>query len=190
MTDQSNPPITRQTTFLSFDVESNGLQGQAFAVGAVLMRADGTILDEFIGRAPIKGELDPWVKANVLAPMKDVPENYKTAKALRGGFWQWFTQAKEQADYVVLTNGYPVESRFLIDCQDDEPEERYWGHPFPILDTASLLIQVGIKPLAIRSQLVADQIKGEPELRHQPRWDAWVSALTAIWALERSGQLK
>ena len=190
MTAQLNQPITRETVLLSFDVESNGLHGKAFAVGAVLMRADGTILDEFIGRSPIKGELDPWVVANVLPPMKDVLEDYKTPKALRGAFWKWFTGHKDEVDYVVTTNAYPVEARFLIDCQDDDIEARYWEHPFPILDTASLLIQLGIKPLAIRSQLVADRIKDEPELRHQPRWDAWVSAVTAIWALEQSGQLK
>ena len=190
MIDQPNQPITRDTKFLSLDVESNGLQGEGFAVGAVLIQADGTVLDEFLGRAPIKGELDPWVKANVLPPMQDVPEDYKSTKALRGGFWRWFTTAKEEADYVLVDNGYPVEARFLIACQEDDLDARYWGHAYPMLELNSLLLQVGVKPLAVRYKLVAEQLAGQQMLKHNPRFDAEVSARTALWALERSGQLK
>src|SRR5437660_1047785 len=97
--DQSLPDITPDTVFLAFDVESNGLHGEAFAVGAVLMKADETILDEFTGRCPIKGEIDEWVKDNVLPPLKDMPEGYKSAKKLRSAFWEWYKSAKAKADY-------------------------------------------------------------------------------------------
>jgi hypothetical protein len=189
MIDQPGPEITKETKFLSIDVESNGLHGEAFAVGAVLINAEGKVLDEFLGRCPIKGEVDPWVIENVLPPMEGVPENYKQAKRMRTAFWEWYKQAKSQADYVLVDNGYPVEARFLLKCQDDDLDGRYWDHPFPLLDLASMLVQVGIKPLAIRYKLVAEQIDNQNQ-QHNPRFDAWVSALATLHALKLSGRLK
>lgn len=190
MIDQSLPKLTTQTTILSIDVESNGLHGEAFAVGAVLMKLDGTILEEFLGRCPIKGELDPWVKERVLPAMTNVKEDYQDTKKLRAAFWKWYKPIKERTDYAIADNGYPVEARFLIACQDDDLSERYWDHPFPLLDPASMLMQIGIKPLAIRYEFVADRLNNQSVLQHNPRFDAWVSALTVIKALEISGQLK
>jgi len=188
--DQPLPKLTAQTTILSIDVESNGLHGEAFAVGAVLMKLDGTVLEEFLARCPITGELDPWVKERVLPAMADVKENYQDTKELRTAFWKWYKPIKERADYVITDNGYPVEARFLIACQDDDLNERYWDHPFPLLDPASMLMQIGVKPLAIRYEFVADRLGNQSVLQHNPRFDAWVSALTVIKALELSGQLK
>lgn len=189
MHEQPAPPITPETKLLSVDVESNGLHGPAFAVGAVLINLKGEVLDEFQARAPIEGELDPWVKENVLPPMADFEETHKDAKSMRADFWQWYKAAKEQTDYTMFDNGYPVEARFFLSCQDDDIDANYWDHPFPVLELASLLVQAGIKPLAVRYKLVSDQLDG-PVLQHQPRFDAHVSALAAIKALKLSGRLK
>jgi hypothetical protein len=189
MHDQPAPPISGETKLLSVDVESNGLHGPAFAVGAVLIKLDGSIVDEFQARSPIEGELDPWVKENVLPPMEDFAETHKDAKSMRADFWQWYKKAKEQADYVMFDNGYPVEARFFLSCQDDDIDANYWDHPFPVLELASLLIQVGVKPLAVRYKFVSDQLEG-PVRQHHPRFDAQVSALTAIKALKLSGRLE
>lgn len=186
--DQPAPEITTATTLLSIDVESNGLHGEAFAVGAVLIKADATVLDEFSGRAPIEGEIDKWVSKNVLPAMEGVPENYPNLAKLQAAFWAWYQPLKEQADYVMVDNGYPVEARFLLSCQDEDIEGRYWDHPYPLLDLASLLLQAGVKPLAVRYQFVAEEI-GEQNQQHNPRWDAWVSALAAIKAWRLSGRL-
>ncbi len=183
------PEINKQTKILCLDVESNGLHGEAFAVGAVLIDCTGKIIDEFSGRCPIKGEVDEWVQKHVIPVLSDMPEDYKTAKAMRTAFWDWYKPAKEQADYVMVNNGYPVETRFLAQCQDDDLAERYWDHPFPLLDLSSMLLQIGIKPLAVRYQLVEDELEGQ-NLQHHPRWDAWVSALVMIKALKLAGRLK
>ena len=181
------PPITSQTTLLSFDVESNGLHGPEFAVGAVVMKADGKILDEFKGRAPIEGQIDPWVEANVLPVLKDFPENYPSRSKLRQAFWKWFQAAMAKTDYVLVSNGYPVEMRFLAACQDDDLNKRYWEHPFPLLELHSLLLQVGEDQ---KHQVVTDKVEGTPNLKHNPYWDAWVSALAAFEAFKLSGRLK
>lgn len=188
--DTSQPlvPLTLHTKLLCFDVETNGLHGEGFAVGAVLLRLDGEVVDEFMARCPIEGEVDEWVRKHVLPPMAEFAQTHANAKELRDAFWQWFAAAKEQADYVLVDNGYPVEARFLIQCQEDDLDGRYWGHPYPLLELNSLLIQAGIKPLAVRYKLVEDQLQGEIR-KHNPRFDAEVSARTAIHALRLTGRL-
>lgn len=185
------PAITPRTTFLSFDVESNGLHGSAFAAGAILMRADGEILDEFNGRASLRGSVDEWVEQHVLPALQGWDsQHYASYKALRNGFWGWFQEVKGQADWILTDNGYPVEYRFLMQCQEDDLSERYWEHPYPLLDVATLLLQVGVKPRTVKADFVAEDMADIPVRRHNPRSDAFVSALTAIKALKMSGQLR
>lgn len=185
------PEITKKTKILSIDVESNSLHGEAFAVGAVLVDCAGTLLDEFSARCPIKGETDEWVVKHVLPSLTDFPETHKTARGMRGAFWDWYKQAKEKSDYVLADNSYPVEDRFLIQCQEDDIDERYWEHPFPLMDLSSMLLQIGVKPSVERNLYVGeDQIDRADILKHNPRWDAWASALAMIKALKQSGRLK
>jgi hypothetical protein len=187
-TDQPAPEITAETKLLSIDVESNGLHGKAFAVGAVVMQLDGTVIEEFSARCPIEGELDLWVKKNVLPVLEEFPETHRTARAMRDDFWEWYKTAKDTADYMMVDNGYPVEARFLISCQDDELEDRYWDHSFPLLDLSSIFITIGVKPLAVRYKFVAEELGDAQNLQHNPRFDAWVSALSAAKALKLAGR--
>lgn len=184
------PPLSYETTFLSLDVESNGLHGAAFAVGAVLMKADGELIDSFKGRIPIRGQTDSWVKENVLPKLSDFPINFRSAKAMRSAFWEWFMQAKPRADYVLVNNGYPVEARFLLASQADDIKQRGQYHPFPLLELNSLLLAAGIKPLAEKNRLVKAEISGQEILHHNPLWDAKVAVLAAVKALAIAGQLK
>lgn len=185
------PDITNKTRILSIDVESNGLHGEAFAVGAVLINCTGSVIDEYSARCPIKGEVDEWVVKHVLPSLDDFPETHKTAKEMRSDFWAWYKTAKSQADYVLADNGYPVEDRFLIQCQEDDLDERYWDHPFPLMDLSSMLLQIGVKPSIERNMFVGDeQIAAADIQKHNPRWDAWASALAMIKALKLSGRLK
>jgi hypothetical protein len=174
-------------TILSFDIESNGLHGEAFAVGAVLMRSDGTIHDEFVGRCPVVGELDPWVRDNVLPPMTGIPETQGDGRSLRDAFWHWYTTSKPHADIVLANNPYPVEARFLIACQEDLPAKRQLEHPFPLIDLASLLLGVGVRTRDEREKFAREAIAkasaDAADLSHNPRWDAWATAVTAHAAL-------
>ncbi len=186
--DQPAPKLTSETKLLSIDVESNGLHGKAFAVGAVVMKLDGTIVDDFYARSPLEGELDPWVKKNVVPVLEEFPETHRTALAMRDDFWEWYKEAKENSDYFIVSNGYPVEARFLLTCQDDDIETRYWDHAFPVLDLSSMLLMIGVKPLAVRYKFVADELGDSPVLQHSPRFDAWVAALSAAKALRIAGR--
>jgi hypothetical protein len=177
--------LEAKTRLLSFDLEANGLHGNAFAVGAVVMDAKGKIYSEFVGRCRLNGKTDPWVEANVLPAISDMPVSYRSYKALREAFWAWYLEAEPQADYVLVSNGYPVEYRFLMQCQEDDLEARYWQHPFPILDLSSLLLGLGLNS-SQRTRLFNDIIHDEKFSRHQPLHDAKATALTAFKALSLS----
>ena len=149
------PPINSKTKLLCFDLEANGLHGQAFAIGAVVMDGQGTVHDEFSARIKLAGPVDPWVEQNVLPAIKDMTITHQSYKAMREAFWKWYINAEPESDYVLVSNGYPVEYRFLLDCQEADIKNRYWQHPFPILDLASLLIQAGLRPVVAKNQLLS-----------------------------------
>ena len=179
------PPISNATKLLSFDLETNGLHGQAFAIGAVLMGADGETINEFTARTNIEGLIDPWVEKNVLPAIADVTITHSSYEDMREDFWAWYLENKPKADYVLVNNGYPVEYRFLLDCQEANLDERYWQHPFPILDLTSLLVQHDHKTPIDKTKLT----NGEKYSLHHPLHDAKVAALTAFDAFHQSGLL-
>lgn len=176
------PSIGPKTRLLSFDIEANGLHGNAFAVGAVVLTADGKVHDEFSGRCDIEEKVDPWVADNVIPVISDMPVNFGSYKELREGFWQWYLKTEPEADYVLVSNGYPVEYRFLLQCQEDNLNERYWQHPFPILDLTSLLLAAGHDP-ASKNKVTSQIVKENQFYRHNPLHDAKIAALTALQVL-------
>ncbi len=176
------PPIGPKTKLLSFDLETNGLHGNAFAVGAVVMGVNGKVHTEFSGRCPIKEAVDSWVAANVLPAITDMQIKFGSYRELREAFWEWYLKAELQADYVLVSNGYPVEYRFLIQCQEENLSERYWQHPFPILDLTSLLLGAG-RDASEKSHLIARIIREGGFSRHHPLHDAKATALAAFTAL-------
>ncbi|HVW23155.1 MAG TPA: hypothetical protein VHB51_01545 [Candidatus Saccharimonadales bacterium] len=177
------PKLAPGIKFLSFDLETNGLHGEAFAVGALLFDTlTGKVVDQFVARCPVGDEVDPWVKANVLPAIASMPQTHDDATAMRHDFWQWYLQAEAQCDYVLVSNGYPVEYRFLLQCQEDDLEARYWDHPFPLLDLTSLLLASGQDPSA-KSQLITRIVREGNFKRHHPLDDATIAALAASQAL-------
>ena len=176
------PKLGPDTKFLSFDLETNGLHGNVFAVGAVVVDARGNVLDKFAARCPLEHDVDTWVKANVFPVIHDMPVTHTEQKELRHDFWKWYLQAEPKCDYVLVSNGYPVEYRFLLQCQEDDLENRYWQHPFPILDLTSILIATGHESLA-KSQLISSIIREGKFARHHPVDDATIAALAAFRAL-------
>jgi hypothetical protein len=167
------------TNILSFDVESNGLQGNAFAVAGVLIDNRRQILSQFVARCPINDAVDPWVAENVIGPMASIADTHPGAPEMRRDFWQWYLDNKPKSELIVAANPYPVEARFLIDCQDDDMANRAFEHPFPFYDLSSMLYGAGVRTPLARKAYVAEAVAtatGEP---HNPLWDATATALTA-----------
>ena len=171
---------------LSFDVESNGLQGDAFAVAGIVTDASHTIHSEFVARCPIIGPVDQWVSENVLGPMSDIKDTHADVKTLRDAFWEWYTEAKTQADFIVASNPYPVEARFLIACQSDDMPTREFEHPFPFYDLSSILFGLGFATALERREFVIASIGQARGDAHNPLWDAKATAWTALKAISES----
>lgn len=183
------PPLSNKTRILSFDLETNGLHGKAFAIGAVVVDAKGNILDQFSARTNVVGPLDSWVKLNVLPAIEDMPITHGSYEELREAFWKWYKQNEPKSDYVLVRNGYPAEYRFLLECQEADIGNRYWDHPFPILDLLSLLMQVGEGPSTNRVEFVKEFLTKHTRKPHHPVQDATIAALAAFKAFRQSGQI-
>lgn len=182
------PLMTKSTKFLCFDLETNGLHGQTFAIGALIIDVSGKVHDEFIARTEVTGEIDNWVQENILPVIEDISVTHGSYEAMREAFWRWFVSAQEKSDYVLVSNGYPVEYRFLLDCQEADLEARYWQHPFPIIDLTSLLLLSNSEDSSKRA--LSNKIKNEGSYKnHHPYDDAKKTALIAIEALKTSGAL-
>jgi hypothetical protein len=119
---------------MMFDVESNGLYGEGFAVGAVVSNVDFvgtcTIIERFELMADIE-VTDNWVRKNVLQHLKDMPK-VSSVKELRTKFYEFYMRNKEVC-LIYSDCNYPVETNFLSAIVSDN-ESRCWDMPFPLMD--------------------------------------------------------
>lgn len=100
----------------SWDCETNGLCGKAFAIGAVIYK-DGREVKNFYARCPIDGTVDSWVEVNVLPQMVDMVETHTTYEEILKAFAEFFLENKTDAD-VIFHMGVPVETRVVLDMHD------------------------------------------------------------------------
>lgn len=118
---------------LSIDAETNGLWGQAFAIAATLHeRWKGTETKYFIGRCPIKDEINPWVEENVLPQIQGLEVTYNSYEELLKDFIAFYMGNKENAD-IIVHMGLPEESKLFLDAHSmgflgD------WDAPYPLID--------------------------------------------------------
>ncbi len=151
---------------LVLDVESNGLHGQAFAVGWVLTQ-NGRELSHGYLRCPIEGEVNPWVAENVIPFLP--PENCDTAGEMIFHFWEVWLEVKSKGGTVWADCGFPVETGFLSACVADDIYERQWNAPFPLHEIATVFAMAGLDATAKHDRL-------PDETAHHPTGDARQSA--------------
>ncbi len=150
----------------SFDVESNGLYGEGFAFGAVVMDEHGQELAA-AQACCLKNVSDSWVTENVLPYLADMPQ-LASREEVRHAFWEFYMQWKGKC-HVVADVAYPVDMEFLRQSALEHHGE--WDAPFPLLDVASIMFACGEDPLtdgAAFTGCIGDN--------HQPLFDARVSA--------------
>lgn len=105
-----------------FDVESNGLHGEGFAVGWVIVDDEGQVIKSGYEACEPRGPIDPWVKENVLPslPIATQP-NVETVRAL---FWAAWEEAKaggaSQARFIKWVNNHN-HSWYVNYCISDQP---------------------------------------------------------------------
>ena len=161
----------------SFDAETNGLWGQAFAIGALVYDESGAEIARFVGRLPDTEVTDNWVKENVLPKIGDIPVTHDTYEALLVSFAEFYKANKMDAD-VLVHMGYIVETGLLRDMHT-QGVIGDWDGPYPLLDVSGNLQQAGEDPTSVDSYVKKYELSvGEFEGgTHNPLYDSAVAAV-------------
>ena len=156
----------------SFDAETNGLWGQAFAIAAIVYD-NGVEVARFIGRCPIEGEVNSWVAENVLPKMEDIPVSHDSYDELLKAFADFYKSKKADAN-IIVHMGVPVESSLLKDMHS----RGYigdWDGPFPLIDLAGNLQQAGENPTSCDEYVAKYGLKVAEGNTHNPLYDSEVA---------------
>lgn len=159
----------------SFDAETDGLWGRAFAIGALVYDEAGREIARFVGRLPNTLVADEWVRNNVLPTLEDLPVTHMDHESLVADFAKFYLAHKSDAE-IIVHMGVPVESNLLRDmhsqgCIGD------WDGPYPLLDVAGELAQAGEDPTSC-DKYVAKWRLVVPNFgaTHNPLYDSAVAA--------------
>lgn len=162
-----------------FDVESVGLHGEGFAVGWVVVDAEGELQEERRWACPPETAAGAdsdraWVAANVppLAATHDSPS------ALRAAFWDVWQGWRERGAWLVADCPWPVEAGFLSACVKDQGPSAHWQGPYPLLDVSTLVMAAGRDPRAASER---------PTEAERPAHDPLADAHHAIRRWRESG---
>jgi len=166
--------------FMVFDVESVGLHGEGFAVGWTVVNRSGEELS--CGCIDCRPETVNGSRSGREWIVEHVPElnsTHGSPRELRKDFWGEWQMWKHRGAILAADVPWPVETRFLAACVDDDYAEREWQGPYPLIDVASVRLAVGFDPLATE-----DRRPDELPI-HDPLADARQSARLLIEALAR-----
>jgi len=169
----------------SFDAETNGLWGQAFAIGALVYDEHGIEVTRFVGRCPIEGEVDKWVRDNVLPEITDLPVTNADYDELLADFAKFYLANKEGAD-IVAHMGFIVEVKILRDLHERKLIGD-WDAPYPLYDVSGNLQAAGADPTSVDKFAVEHGLSvGEFEGgTHNPLYDSAVTAAVYRYLLPR-----
>ena len=165
----------------SVDVESDGLHGPIFAIGAVVMTSDGTVTATFAGYAPLPKYKSDWVKENVVQnlPKDSRMRVYPSLLKLRSAFWKFWMWYKEGVN-CLSDFGAPLEAKLFSECIADNLSEREWQGPYPMHELGTMLATAGVDPDVSREEysgiLDKEQVYGT-FVKHNPVYDSVAAAL-------------
>lgn len=169
---------------LSIDVESNGLYGFAFVIGAVVINYDNPweIVDSYASKYKIIGKIDPFVEKNVISACKSIP-----LADLNKSYSRWLLDfaifyKKYKDDYDIVCHiPYPVETN-LFKNMIDRGVINELEAPYPIYCPSSLLLKEGYDPLSVDQYYseVLDKNTDDNIIVHNPYWDAIVAGRVFI----------
>jgi hypothetical protein len=138
--------------FICFDVESMGLHGPAFAVGAVVFK-DGIEIETLFARTKdfysirFDQEDFSWVNENVLPNLE--PPTHDSGLGMEDALWELWIRHSAEGAVLVADVIWPVEAKFLSDIINPYKGnfvERKWKGPYPLIDVASIFAALGEPP--------------------------------------------
>lgn len=172
-----------------FDVESIGLHGDGFAFGAIISDRKENVIEICSGACLNEEVTEKLSKIDffVNGEGKDIIsecsklKRFDTLWQLREYFWEFYMKHKDNCDVYSDVN-YPVETNFLESVYNDNPEDRQWKMPFPLLDACNSIPQdvdrIEEYTKDNSSYIVQDVATRKP-VKHNPVWDC-VSSLHCL----------
>lgn len=169
----------------SFDAETNGLWGAAFAIGALVYDENGAESARFVGRLPDSEVTNGWVREHVLPKIADIPVSHTNYDSLLADFAAFYKANKNDAD-IVVHMGYIVEARILRDLHD-RGLIGDWEGPYPLYDVSGNLQAANADPTSVEKfasehGLVVGEFAGGT---HNPLYDSAVAAAVYRHLVER-----
>lgn len=164
-----------------FDVESVGLMGEGFAVGAVLVnRQTGNEVNSFLFHCPsaaAQGSMvdREWVDKHVVI---EAPCTAQTPTEVRAQFWSALRETNREGVGIYADVPWPVEADFLLRAA----RENHHLQPqiiYPLLDVATLLVADNVDPLRTHRR------QADEKPRNNPLADARQSARLLCRTLKR-----
>jgi hypothetical protein len=189
----------------SFDAETNGLYGPAFSIAAVVyeycadldLLSDVRLLEEkkvaeFVGRCPIKGDVDSWLAENVLPRMGGIVQTHSSYQELLGAFIAFYKQhVLVDGEYgptpspdvdVIVHCGTPVEARLFIDAVEMGLLGTFEG-PSPLKDIGALPgIGSSVDRFLYENSIVLDEFEFDGGT-HNPLYDSVAAYAAYAWWL-------
>lgn len=170
----------------SFDAETNGLWGPAFAIGALVYDENGAEIARFVGRLPDEVVTDGWWLSSVeegqsetrfAKVAKAIPVTHAKYALMLADFAKFYMANKTDAD-VLVHMGYIVEAGLLRDMHTHGVIGD-WDGPYPMLDVSGNLQQVGEDPTSVdsyvkKNELLVGEFGGGT---HNPLYDSAVAAV-------------
>jgi hypothetical protein len=171
----------------SFDAETNGLWGQAFAISAAVYN-EGKMIAVFTGYLGPDGVTDAWVKDNVLPNLKGLKQTHASYDEMLKDFSCFYMEHKKDKD-VIAHMGVPVEAKILLDMHQ-KGFIGDWDGPYPFLDVASVLKAKGYDPSSVDSYnkefgLMDDVPEAVGLSTHHPLYDSVAAARAYLHLMNR-----
>lgn len=145
--------------FLVIDVESIGLHGEGFAVGAVTLDSGSgqitAVCEYWCPPCCCEGTAlnRTWVEENVTRSPWHISEGFPSSASMRAAFWDLFLFYKKTGHVLAADCPWPVEANFLSRCLVEAGSGDFSG-PYPFVDIASVLLAAGRDPLGSRERML------------------------------------
>lgn len=158
----------------SFDAETDGLWGNAFAVAAILYE-DGVETARFLSRLPDAVVKNSWVVENVLPTLANVLPTHETYEAMLADFADFYKANKAGAE-CICHMGYIVEAHLLREMHRLELIGD-WDAPYPLYDVSGNLQAAGEDPTSVDGYAKKHHLAlADYGTTHNPLYDCEVAA--------------
>ena len=127
-----------------FDAETDGLYGEVWAIGAVVLD-DDMVTHSFGYRLDADVVTDPWVRRCVVPAVVGHIGTAESREQMLDGFWEFWTEHRDDA-LAVADFGAPVEAGLFRACVELDRENRQWLGPYPLHELGTALLAAGVDP--------------------------------------------